>query len=290
MNDLIHFITGLAWAACCPGVLEQARSGTLLPLLLGGAGALLPDTIDRWQARLRTRCDVHLVPDPANPSPALVATALADSLGACQDDRLPRRLCLHPTWAADGAPHRYLLTFDPPVIRVGHPVRRPAEAPLPAGVVVDPCSAWATRDGDALTLAVTPLGERGLRVTFLPGKRGWSHSLLFVAAWAIGAGLVAGWAASLAAGGATLIHVLLNQAGYMGTSLLYPWRRERIPGWQLRRPGSPVAWAPGWLAALTLAWTLDLFRWIVLSLPQLLFFGWLLPLAALTRAARPRRG
>lgn len=286
MSDLIHFITGLAWASCCPGVLDGARSGNVLPLLLGGAGALLPDTLDRWQARLRNRCDVHLVPDPSNPSPALVATALADSFGACHGSRLPRRLCLYPTYASGGTAHRYGLTFDPHVIRVEHPGRQPAEAPLPAGVVVDPCRTWAMRDGESLTLDMTPLPERGLRVTLLPDKRGWSHSLLFVAAWAFVSGLVAGWAAALAAGGAVLVHILLNQAGYMGTGLWFPWRRERIPGWQWLRPGTPVALATGWLAVLVLGWNMDLFRWTAISLPQLLLFAWLLPLAAFTRLSQ----
>ena len=81
MKGIAHFASGLCLASFVPGVVESAAQGSLL-IALGGACALLPDTLDFKFARYFERAE-SVDPDPAHLDPQ----AIADQIAALIDRR-----------------------------------------------------------------------------------------------------------------------------------------------------------------------------------------------------------
>jgi membrane-bound metal-dependent hydrolase YbcI (DUF457 family) len=132
-------------------------------------------------------------------------------------------------------------------------------------------------------------GDR-LYVHFLDWHRRWSHSLTLAVGvgivMTILVGLVANWNVGLWAGlvtGLGLIgHVLEDQLGYMGSNLLWPLTRKRVPGLKLIQSGDAIPnFLTVWTAVAMILFNLDRFS----ATPRLDPAGFLLATVALPLVA-----
>ena len=128
-------------------------------------------------------------------------------------------------------------------------------------------------------------GDR-LTVPILDWHRRWSHSLALVAIVGALAGLAAGLAANwqtglwagLVAGLGVAGHVLEDQLGYMGSNLLWPLTRKRVPGLRLIQSGDAIPnFLTVWTAVAMILFNLDRFS----ATPRLDPAGFLLAAVAL---------
>ena len=96
--------------------------------------------------------------------------------------------------------------------------------------------------------------------------------------------------AGIVAGGAWTLHVLADQAGFMGSNLFYPFTRTRTPGRQMAEADHPwVNVVMIWLACLLVLGNLARQAespGLGISFPALLLLGGALPLGAAVVASR----
>jgi membrane-bound metal-dependent hydrolase YbcI (DUF457 family) len=129
-----------------------------------------------------------------------------------------------------------------------------------------------------------------VEVIFLPWHRAWTHSLLMALLLGLAGCLVAP-VYGLAMAMAVLAHVAVDQLGFMGSNILFPWTRRRSRGLGLFHSGEAL---PNFLAVWTslalILLNLDRFSGQpALSPGPYLLLAVVLP-AALLVAASPRRG
>jgi membrane-bound metal-dependent hydrolase YbcI (DUF457 family) len=92
---------------------------------------------------------------------------------------------------------------------------------------------------------------------FIPWHRSWTHS--FVLAGLLGLGAAAAWGplAGIIAAGALAAHVAVDQLGYLGSNLLFPFSRRRTPGLKLTQSSGPLPnFVVAWSAVLLIFWNL----------------------------------
>jgi hypothetical protein len=286
MKGLIHFVTGIAVATCFPEIVGHAEAGALWPLL-GGIAGVLPDTLDFKVLRYFERFDLELDPGP-QPDVCRIAGQLVSAMREAYETGTRRRVLLRTVRLGPDAWQQYGVAFDPDgmlTVRVGPRVDT-AQQPLPGqaahphesvGVPVDISlrpdfrgevqadifsgpSLTFEREGDALA------------VRLLPWHRRWTHSPVFAVVLGLGTAAVAAASERLRAGSlssmplwaglsvalAVLAHVGMDQLGHMGSCLLWPLRRRRVPGLGLFHSGDAAPnfaafWAMAWLTLANLA-------------------------------------
>ncbi|MFU8780231.1 MAG: metal-dependent hydrolase [Kiritimatiellia bacterium] len=254
MKGFTHFVAGLAVTSCFPWAVEAAKQGNPLYFLLGGAAALLPDTMDFKILRYFHRHHIEVSPDPLNPDMQMVADAIAQAIDYAGFRNLSIRLntirCGPDTW------QKYRIQIDPGKREVrtqledridtgGNPVQ--VQNPLPANtgqaafltpIALEYLATFPVEmlDGPHLQLAPGPAGE--IAVRFIPWHRSYTHSFCVSAILAGLASLLFGWTALAVVFTAHASHILLDQLGYMGSNLLWPLSRKRWPGFKLRHASS----------------------------------------------------
>ena len=272
MKGITHFITGMAAAGCLPGAMEAAAAGNAAYLLLGGICGLLPDTLDFKLCRFLFPQDLALVPDPLDPDPEMIAQGLHAAIERTLLQQRPTCVKLQTIRVGHYLWQRYSLLMDSAAgtltVKIGPRVGTGGEPegpqpPLLAGrqaTVALPCALQldylATTEVDILdgpSFGFTPQGD-GVAVGFLPWHRAWSHSL--VVATALGATVAVlsrDGLAGLAAGTGCALHIGLDQLGFMGSNLTWPFGKRRVAGQRLAHSGE---WFPNmvaiWLAGLLL--------------------------------------
>lgn len=265
------YLTGFAWASCWPAAWSALATGNPVYFLLGAAGGILADTLDRWVIRYTRKVDIHVVPDPLAPDPSLVASALSDAVLSCHTVQAPLSLRLYPGQGQDGDWIRYRITLDTRNRRIEvQGGSRTASAPMGLPVTCDGYYTVTTGDSP-LDLAIACTHDGGVRFSVNSWRREWTHSLAFATMLSGLTALVAGSMAGLVLGGALCLRLLLDQAGFTATALAWPFSRTLQPGLQrvppARRPF--VHGAILWLALLVTGW--NLLRAIVPGAP------WVLP-------------
>lgn len=97
-------------------------------------------------------------------------------------------------------------------------------------------------------------------VEFLPWHRAWSHGLLLTASVGVIAGLLWGWLAGTVAALGYAVHIVEDQLGAMGSNLLWPFIRVRLPGLNLIRSGDAIPnFTTVWAACALTLFNLDRF-------------------------------
>jgi membrane-bound metal-dependent hydrolase YbcI (DUF457 family) len=144
-----------------------------------------------------------------------------------------------------------------------------------------------------------------LYVHFLDWHRRWSHSLVLAVVVGLATlllvGLFAGWDVGSWAGLVTGLgfagHVLEDQLGYMGSNLLWPFTKKRVPGLKMIHSGDAIPnFLTVWISVAAILFNLDRF-----SAQPMLDPWWFLGLAVALPAvvlgaayfaqkARPRPG
>ncbi|MBN1556571.1 MAG: metal-dependent hydrolase [Lentisphaerae bacterium] len=312
MKGMAHFAVGAAVASCFPEAVRAAAAGHPLYFLAGGIAGLLPDTLDVCIARLLCRHDIEVQPDPKRfaAQPAAEAVALAiDRAGAAGR---PVRIKLNTVRLGADRWRRYTVRFDPAAGRVavregpevdggGRPYagtgpgrgrNGDAATERPFRIEYEALTAIDARDGPVFEMA--PGADGRVAVRFNPWRRRWSHSLVLAAAAGLAAGLLWNPLAGLIAGLAWAAHALVDQLGYLGGNLWFPFTRRRTPGrgrWHSGDAAANLGWV--WFCGLLVFWNLARFDPagpVALNPLRLLVAGFVAPLVAVRLAARARDG
>lgn len=308
MKGIAHFSAGVAVASCFPAAVTAGAEGNPLYFVLGGVFGLLPDTLDFKFFCFFYRHDIEVTPDPNNPDARTIADCLAHAVTVAHETGRPVRIKLNTVRLGTDLWQRYKVWFNVadrsvhivygPVVNTGGapvPDRTPAELPtaravLPCGIKLEYQAVTSVDVFDGPSFELRPTKDGRVIPAFIPWHRQWSHSviaavlfgLLAAAVWTPLAGLVA----SLAYG----LHILVDQLGFMGSSLWFPFRRDRTPGLGLMYSAQP-AWNlfTVWLSCVIVFWGLYCGTgWDVawFNLVTLCFYALALPAAACASAGR----
>jgi hypothetical protein len=303
MKGIAHFCAGVAATSCFPDAVAAGAAGNPLYFILGGAFGLLPDTLDFKFARFLHRHDVEVIPDPLRPDARMIAQALADAADHAAESGEPVTIKLSTIRLGADRWQQYEVRFDVPDQKVhvaygpevntsGEPLSSAGRAAVKSEAVVPVLCRLrleylATTKVDAFDgpeFRFEPSSDGHVTPVFIPWHRRWSHSL--VTGLAAGA-LVALWRplAGAVIAAAAAAHCLLDQTGFLGSSLLYPLRRGRTPGWRAVHSGDAIPnLAAVWLSGCLVFWNLYcglpgpcdvVFAW------RLLFWAVVLPALAL---------
>lgn len=314
MKGVAHFAAGVAAASCFPQAVAAGAQGNPLYFLLGAVFGLLPDTLDFKFVRFFEKHDILVVPDPHNPDPQMVADAVALAVNRAGTAGKPVRIKLGTVRLGADRWQQYSVHFNVaggtveaevgPVVNTGacpvddphvagpNSARRPpsASARLAYPVAIDYEATNIVNIFDGPILQMTPAPGGPVRVEFIPWHRRWSHSLVT----ALLAGLVAGALVDPLAGAvvfsAMAAHALLDQLGFMGSSLLFPFRRKRSTGLGMTHSDRPLPnLAAVWLSCILVFWNLNrsmAFPAVHANLLQMLIAGALIPLGVFAIADR----
>lgn len=276
MKGITHFSVGVAVAACFPDAVAAGMQGESLYFVLGGVCGLLPDTLDFKVVRFLAKRDMEVQPDPLCPDPDMIARAIATAIERAQRGQQAVRIKLNTIRMAADAWQSYEVTLDSAKRRVcvrlgpivntgGQPVRtcevddtaREGAAELPCDIRIEYSAVTRVDILEGPTFEMTPSSGDRVAVGFIPWHRRWTHS----AAAAVTAGCL-GWALKDATAGGIMglalgAHVLVDQCGFMGSCLWWPFRKLRVPGWGRVRSGDSMAnLVVVWSACLVIFWNL----------------------------------
>lgn len=306
MKGFSHFVGGLAVASFFPAAVEAAAKGVPWYFVIGGVAALLPDTVDFKFLRFFFRHDHETDPGDIVPNPAPLAGLLARAVKDAADSGKSVAVKLNTLPLEGHAWQQYSVRFDPanrsvsavigPIVSTSQrPIRQTsatgASATVKTEVQAYP-SYTATTTVDILdgpVLAMIPQPDGRVKVDFIPWHRSRSHSLVV----GLLPGLLAGAAWNPIAGAVALTafgsHILIDQLGFMGSNLWYPFTRQRTRGLQWIRSMDPFANVTMvWISLILILWNLSKTAGpdLAYSLPRMLFFGAALPILAVRLLTR----
>lgn len=300
MKGIAHFATGVAVASCFPQAVEAGAAGNPLYFILGGVFGLLPDTLDFKLGRFLYRHHMEVRPDPLQPDPQMIADTIALAIGRAHELKNPFRIRLGAVRLGPDEWQRYEVDFDvvarhvtvrfgPAVDTSGRPIEGrsyrtlEASASLPCAIKLDYQARTTIDIFDGPVFSMDPTSDDRVMPVFIPWHRQWSHCLLMTLVSGLIVGLLAGPLAGVVACLAAAAHVLLDQFGHMGSNVFAPFRKGRCAGLGIVHSADAFPnFATVWLACMLIFWNLarttggeDGF----ISLPKLLFYGALIPLA-----------
>jgi hypothetical protein len=272
MKGIAHFVSGIAIASFLPHVVHQAGDGSFI-MLLGGLGGILPDTLDFRLARYLVRRDVEIDPNPKALDPQAMAQTVAAAADRAWETGKSVYLQLHTIKLGADLWRQYSVVLEPDVqVRIG-PLVTTSQVPYPDSELDLPVGQAPTRTPvryayggeirvDIMDGPMVAFCRRGevVEADFLPWHRRWSHSLTLAALLGgLIALLLSPWHGLVYALGAAT-HILEDQLGFMGSNLLYPLTRRRMPGLKLFYSGATL---PNlftvWLGTVLLLYNLDRF-------------------------------
>jgi len=304
MKGIVHFATGVAAASCFPEAVKAGAEGNPLYFILGGIFGLLPDTIDFKFYRFFYKHDVEITPDPSELNPQMIADAVAGAVNRAHETGKPVEFKLNTIRLGADEWRRYELTFDipgkrivvtyGPIVDTGQTPKpnsepktdaeKQASAPLACNVKPDYEATTAIDIFEGPTFRVVPTNDGRVTPLFIPWHREWTHSFVTSLLLALVGWLIWGWVAGGVIFAAVAAHILVDQIGYMGSSLLFPFQKKRTPGLKLMHSGEALPnFAAVWLSILIIFWWL--YYWaprqvVDISFVKLAAYGALLPLAA----------
>jgi membrane-bound metal-dependent hydrolase YbcI (DUF457 family) len=252
MKGLAHFVSGIAAASFLPGVAEMSAEGGY-PLVLAGLGALLPDVLDFRLARFLQSADVELDVDADRPDAQAMAEQIRAAVDQASGGRRPVILRLPAARTRSGLWRRYTVGLGRAVrVRIGPLVSTSGGLVRSAAADGDEAVAMASQEvapdygyavivdafaGPTIALERMP---GGVRATFLPWHRAWSHSLLLVAVLALGISAVSHPLYGMLLGTGAVVHIAGDQLGFMGSNLLWPITYRRTRGIGLFHSGDAL--------------------------------------------------
>ena len=137
---------------------------------------------------------------------------------------------------------------------------------------------------DGPTFRMAPTGDGRVQLQFIPWHREWSHSLVIALLCALAGWVAMGPLAGIVIFAAWSAHALGDQLGFMGSNLLFPFTRQRLPGWQrIHSDNSSANAVFTWCALVLIFW--NLYRVAPLTrhfnILQVALFGAVLPITAI---------
>lgn len=277
MKGIAHFAVGVAAASCLPAAVQAGADGNPLYFILGGVFGLLPDTLDFKFCRFFYRHDMEIRPDPLDIDPQMIADGIACAVNRAYETGRPVRLKLDTVQLAEDRWQSYEMEFDVvgrkvvvavgPVVGLGDTKESHTEtqrtqrqwvAKLCCGVRPEYFARTRIDIFEGPVFEFVPDVERGMVfIKFLPWHRAWTHAFIPAVLFAL-----AGWLAWDAWAGLVILlayssHIVLDQLGFMGSNLMFPFTRTRTAGLMKMHSGEAVwNFAAVWLACLVIFWSL----------------------------------
>ncbi len=300
MKGLVHFAAGVAATSCFPFAVEAGANGNPLYFILGGCCGLLPDIIDYRLTKLFYKYDVDIVPDPKNLAATMIADAVASAINHVYETGRSVGVKLNTIrqgpdlWQSysvrlDGFKQEVTVSFGdvvgagmrtvPECKRIDDKV---AISPINCDVKLDYMTNVSIDIHDGPVLLLEPHDDNSICVKFLPWHRLWSHSVVIALLISLLGALFWGVSAAVVIFVAMALHIALDQMGFMGCNILYPFTKQRTHGFGVIHAMSPfLNLIAVWISILILFWNLARYAkvsWFVINPLGLLSIGLLLPL------------
>ncbi|OGV64179.1 MAG: hypothetical protein A2283_10140 [Lentisphaerae bacterium RIFOXYA12_FULL_48_11] len=308
MKGIAHFSVGVALASFFQSAVKAGADGSPMYFILGGVFGLLPDTLDFKFYKFFYRYDIIVTPDPLDPDPQMIADGVAMAVNNSFVDKKPVRIKLNTIRMGSDLWRQYSVKFDIPcrkvVVSVGPVVRtdqsvveeysckkKEAHSGLLCGVKPDYETETVADILDGPSFLMKPTADKRVVPIFIPWHREWSHSLVIGLLFALAGTVVWDVLAGMIIFGAFAAHILVDQLGFLGSCLLYPFRASlRTGGMKLIHSGDMLPnFGAVWFSCLAIFW--NLYRalpWQIDSFNplKLVFYGVLLPLVAIVLLRR----
>ncbi|MBT3295693.1 MAG: metal-dependent hydrolase [Verrucomicrobia bacterium] len=276
MKGISHFVAGVAAASCVPeAVRAAAEDGNPTYFILGGVFGLLPDTIDFKFSRYFYRHDIEVTPDPIAPDAQAIADKVAEAINRAHVSGESVRVKLNTIPVGLDQWQQYEVSFDVaartvavrygPVVDTGQnliPGRPPppnaeAVAPVNCEVKIEYLSMTQIDIFDGPVFSMDPTDDGRVSPGFIPWHRAWSHSLVIGVLFGLIGGVVWDLWATAVIFGASAMHAIFDQLGYMGSALFYPFQSRRMSGMKLMHSGQALANLTAvWGCCLLVFWNL----------------------------------
>ena len=275
MKGIAHFVAGVAAAACVPESVRAASQGDPTYFILGGVFGLLPDTIDFKFSRYFYRHDIEVTPDPIHPDPQMIADNVAAAINRAHRSGASVRVKLNTVPCGLDKWQQYEVAFDVaartvavrygPLVDTGQnlipgstpPHDGEAVAPLDCEVRIDYLASTQVDIFDGPVFSMDPTEDGRVSPGFIPWHRAWSHSLVIGVLFGLIGGVIWGPWATVVIFGASAMHALFDQLGYMGSALFYPFHSRRLSGMKLMHSGEALAnLSAVWFCCLLIFWNL----------------------------------
>lgn len=309
MKGIVHFTAGIAVASFFPESITAGMTGNPLYFILGGIAGLIPDTLDFKIIRFFWHHDIEIIPDPLitfnsslseiRKQTQTIANGIAKAINKAYFEKQCVTVKLNTIQTGAGKWQPYQVTFDSSTktivvryIQDSNPEfsevssdsnshRTEATAPVACGLKMDYKSTVTVDFLDGPTIYMSPLPDGRVSVSFIPWHRLYSHSL-FTALFFSALGYVLfSFTMACIILLAYMSHIFIDQLGFMGSSLLYPFSKRRIGGIRVTRSESAlINFACFWACCVIIFWNLcrkasscpicaqpeDIPRWIVFGL------------------------
>lgn len=267
MKGITHFLCGVMIASFFPLAVEASLTEKSLIIILGGLFGLLADPIDFRSARYLWKINYEIMLDDKDPDPRIVADIVSNAINEAYDKKKMVTVKFHTLKISANYYRTYSVIIDEvkkmviceigPLKTLGqamgkghHPwskINKRAVAFFKPDVINTYFRKTDVQIFSGPDLAFVPEGNH-IRIDFIAWHRRWSHSFTMGAAFApIGMLLFADWN-SLFNGRVDLFfsplsitaffismfaywgHVVVDQMGYLGSNLFYPFTTKRKPG------------------------------------------------------------
>lgn len=288
MKGISHFTVGIAAASCFPEAVNTAMTGNPLYFILGGVFGLLPDTIDFKFSRFFYKHDIEVIPDPNKPDPGMIANIVAHAVNTAHATGKHIRIKLNTIpvgpdlWQQykvtfDTAAHEVIVSYGPVMDMNGTPTHDTRNKKMPEACAALHCDVkldyQATTKIDILdgpVFEMIPADKHFVIPRFIPWHRQWSHSLIMGLLTALTGGAIWGPLAALVIFSAYTAHIALDQTGFMGSNICWPFRINRVEGLKVVHSNNASAnFTTVWLACIITFW--NLYRASTFVLPDLNF-------------------
>ena len=300
MKGIVHFVAGVAAASCFPFAVEAGANGDPLYFILGGCFGLLPDSVDFKFSKFFYKHDIEIAPDPNDLDAEIIADAVATAINRVNETGISINIKLDTVRLGADLWQRYEIRLDGlnrqievsfgDVVNTGLQVikrcsekdRQRAVSQVDCDIKSDYLAVTIVDILDGPILRLEPLSGKGITVRFLPWHRAWSHSLVVALLTALLGALIWDISAGMVMFAALAAHIILDQLGFMGCNLFYPFTKYRIYGFGLAHsmaalPNLVAVWASVLIVFWNLARSTDA-TWFIMNPLWILFFGLLLPL------------
>jgi len=308
MKGIAHFSAGVALASFFQAAVKAGAEGNPMYFILGGTFGLLPDTMDFKFYKFFYKYDMIVTPDPLDPDPQMIANAVAMAANNAFVDKKPVRIKLNTIRLGSDLWRQYSVKFDisgrkvvvliGPVVRTDQSVVKEcsckkayAHAELICGIKPDYETETVVDILDGPSFLMKPTLDKRVVPVFIPWHREWSHSLVIGLLFALVGTVMWDVLAGMIIFGAYAAHILVDQLGFLGSCLFFPFRSSlRIGGMKLIHSGDMLPnFGTVWLSCLAIFWNLyrDL-PWQIDSFNplKLIFYGIILPFAMIVLLRR----
>ncbi|MFW5907245.1 MAG: metal-dependent hydrolase [Candidatus Natronoplasma sp.] len=283
MKGLTHFIVGVAVASFFPLAVEATLIESAWFMVLGGVFGLLPDFLDFRFARYLEEHDYEIHPEKGELDPEKITNTLIEAIEEAYRMKETVKVKLHTLKVGSDSWRQYTVTFDTDektiTTEIG-PVVSTSQVPYPDTAPTGEDRIYTGHyNADLLhtyedetnvdifsgpDFAFIPEKDR-VRADFIPWHRQWAHSFTLAFLFGPIGLLLFGWTthgmiASMIIIAAFSAHIIVDQLGFLGSNLFYPFTKKRTEGFAIFHSSQTIPNVfTNYTAVIVLFWNLNAF-------------------------------